>query len=40
MIRDGKTFDYGSIASEIVEKSWVPSYCKRFVAAGGTGAAP
>jgi hypothetical protein len=40
MIRDGKTFDYGSIAPEIVEKSWVPSYCKRFVRAGGTGAAP
>jgi hypothetical protein len=40
MIRDGKTFDYGSIAPEIVEKSWVPSYCKRFVEAGGTGAAP
>jgi len=40
MIRDGKTFDYGSIAPEIVEKSWVPSYCKRFVAARGTRAAP
>ena len=30
MIRDGETFDYGSIAPEMVEKSWVPSYCKSF----------
>jgi hypothetical protein len=28
MIRDGKTFDYSTIAPEMIEKSWVPSYCK------------
>ena len=28
MVRDGKTFDYSAIAPEMIEKSWVPSYCK------------
>jgi hypothetical protein len=28
MIRDGKAFDYSTIAPEMIEKSWVPSYCK------------
>jgi hypothetical protein len=28
MVQDGKTFDYSSIAPEMIEKSWVPSYCK------------
>jgi hypothetical protein len=27
MVRDGQTFDYSSIAAEMLEKSWVPSYC-------------
>jgi hypothetical protein len=28
MVRDGKTFDYSAVAPDIVEKSWVPSYCR------------
>jgi hypothetical protein len=28
MVRDGKAFDYSTIAPEMLEKSWVPSYCK------------
>ena len=28
MVRDGTTFDYSSIAPEMIEKSWVPSYCR------------
>jgi hypothetical protein len=28
MVRDGETFDYSTIAPEMIEKSWVPSYCK------------
>jgi hypothetical protein len=28
MVRDGKAFDYSSIAPEMLEKSWMPSYCK------------
>jgi hypothetical protein len=28
MVRDGKTFDYSTIAPEMIEKSWVPSYCR------------
>jgi hypothetical protein len=28
MIRDGKTFDYSCIAPEMIERSWVPSYCR------------
>jgi len=28
MVRDGQAFDYGTIAPEMLEKSWVPSYCK------------
>jgi len=27
MIRDGRAFDYSSIAPEMLAKSWVPSYC-------------
>jgi hypothetical protein len=34
MIRDGETCDYGTVAPEIVEKSWVPSYGKRFTGVG------
>ena len=29
MVRDGKAFDYSTIAPEMIEKSWVPSYCKQ-----------
>jgi hypothetical protein len=28
MMRDGKAFDYSTIVPEMLEKSWVPSYCK------------
>jgi hypothetical protein len=28
MVRDGKTFDYNTITSEMLAKSWIPSYCK------------
>jgi hypothetical protein len=28
MIGDGQAFDYSTIAPEMLEKSWVPSYCK------------
>ena len=28
MMREGKAFDYSTIAPEMIEKSWVPSYCK------------
>jgi len=28
MVRDGKAFDYSTIAPEMLERSWVPSYCK------------
>ena len=28
MARDGKTFDYSTIAPEMLERSWVPTYCK------------
>ena len=28
MVRDGKAFDYSTIAPAMLEKSWVPSYCK------------
>jgi hypothetical protein len=28
MVQDGKAFDYSTIAPEMLEKSWVPSYCK------------
>ena len=27
MVRDGMAFDYSSITAEMLEKSWVPSYC-------------
>jgi hypothetical protein len=28
MARDGKAFDYSTIPPEIIETSWVPSYCR------------
>ena len=28
MVRDGKGFDYSTIAPEMLARSWVPSYCK------------
>lgn len=28
MVRDGKTFDYSSISPEMIDRSWVPSYCR------------
>ena len=28
MVHDGKTFDYSTIAPEMIARSWVPSYCK------------
>ena len=28
MTRDGETFDYSTIAPEMLAKSWVPSYCR------------
>ena len=28
MIRDGRAFDYSTIALEMLAKSWVPSYCR------------
>jgi len=28
MVRDGQAFDYGTIAPEMIAKSWVPSYCQ------------
>jgi len=31
MVRDGKAFDYTTIAPEMIEKSWVPSYCKALL---------
>jgi hypothetical protein len=29
MVKDGKTFDYSTIAPQMIERSWVPSYCKK-----------
>jgi hypothetical protein len=28
MIAEGKSFDYGIMPSDVIEKSWIPSYCK------------
>jgi hypothetical protein len=28
MVQDGKAFDYSTIAPEMIERSWVPTYCK------------
>jgi hypothetical protein len=28
MVQSGKEFDYSTIAPAVIEKSWVPSYCK------------
>jgi hypothetical protein len=30
MMRDGKAFDYSTIAPEMIERSWVPSYCRAW----------
>jgi hypothetical protein len=38
MIRDGLDFDYGLFASDMVEQSWVPSYCCTGPCSGATGA--
>ena len=27
MVRDGKAFDYSSIPPDVVQRSWIPSYC-------------
>ena len=29
MVKDGKTFDYSTIAPQMIERSWVPSYCQK-----------
>ena len=28
MIRDGQSFDYSTISPEMIDRSWVPSYCQ------------
>ena len=28
MVQDGKTFDYSTISPGMIERSWVPSYCR------------
>jgi hypothetical protein len=28
MVKDGREFDYGTIAPQMIERSWVPSYCR------------
>jgi hypothetical protein len=28
MVQDGKTFDYSTISPRMIERSWVPSYCR------------
>ena len=28
MVRDGKAFDYSSIPPDVVQSSWIPSYCR------------
>ena len=28
MVRDGKAFDYSSIPLDVVQRSWIPSYCR------------
>jgi hypothetical protein len=28
MVKDGRSFDYGTIAPQMIESSWVPSYCR------------
>ncbi|EIC28837.1 MULTISPECIES: hypothetical protein [Methylomicrobium] len=28
MIKDGESFDYNGISAHLIERSWVPSYCK------------
>jgi len=28
MVNDGKTFDYSTIVPEMIDRSWVPSYCR------------
>jgi hypothetical protein len=29
MVKDGRAFDYSTIAPEMIKRSWVPSYCRR-----------
>jgi len=28
MIRDGKAFDYSTIPADVIQRSWIPSYCQ------------
>jgi len=28
MVKDGRAFDYSTIAPQMIERSWVPSYCR------------
>jgi hypothetical protein len=28
MIAQGRAFDYGIMPADVIEKSWIPSYCK------------
>jgi hypothetical protein len=28
MIKDGENFDFNELPAHIVERSWIPSYCK------------
>ncbi|HLG18413.1 MAG TPA: hypothetical protein VI895_01190 [Bdellovibrionota bacterium] len=28
MVKDGEDFEYGSISPQLLERSWIPSYCK------------
>jgi len=28
MVEQGKAFDYGIMPRDVIEKSWIPSYCK------------
>jgi hypothetical protein len=28
MVREGKAFDYSSIPTDVIESSWIPSYCR------------
>jgi hypothetical protein len=28
MIRDGKAFDYSTMPADVVQRSWIPSYCQ------------
>jgi len=28
MVKDGLAFDYNSISPEMIQRSWIPSYCQ------------